>query len=237
MIGVYRIKNIVNNKIYIGSSKDIEKRWKRHRYELKNNKHHSPTLQRDWNEYGKDNFIFSILETTNNILELLDLEQQYIDNLLPVYNISIYAKQHNKRYLKYVENENGYLLGYSAFYMGNIDEIQAWMNDLTTIEKAFIFSIVPYISYEDCCLKYSNNKDLGTEDLVKVSGLSRGSVYEVIDGLVKKDILYKGENSKTKQYFMNPWLFCKGQRLNKVLKTMFKNYKIRVLGNKKWSDI
>ena len=123
------------------------------------------------------------------------------------------------------------------FYMGNIDELQKWMDDLTTVEKAFLFSIVPYISYEDCCIKFNNNADIGTEDLVKISGLSRGKTYEVISSLNKKDIIYKGENSKSRQYFINPWLFCKGQRLNKVLKTMFKNYKIRILGNKKWSDI
>ena len=123
------------------------------------------------------------------------------------------------------------------FYIGNIDEIQKWMQELSTIEKAFLFSIVPYISYDDCHLMYKNKKDIGTEDLVKISGLSRSKVYMVIKTLRQKDIIYKGENSKTKQYFINPWLFCKGNRLNKVLKTMFKNYKIRVLGNQKWSDL
>lgn len=29
--GVYKIKNIVNDKFYIGSSKDIKKRWKQHK--------------------------------------------------------------------------------------------------------------------------------------------------------------------------------------------------------------
>lgn len=33
------------------------------------------------------------------------------------------------------------------------------------------------------------------------------------------------------------WLFCKGNRINKVLKTMFKNYRIRVLGGVKWKDM
>lgn len=30
MIGIYKIVNILNNKIYIGKSSDIEKRWKEH---------------------------------------------------------------------------------------------------------------------------------------------------------------------------------------------------------------
>ncbi|AVH86064.1 hypothetical protein F1_0237 [Escherichia phage vB_EcoM_F1] len=28
--GIYQIKNTLNNKVYVGSAKDFEKRWKRH---------------------------------------------------------------------------------------------------------------------------------------------------------------------------------------------------------------
>ncbi len=34
-MGIYKIKNKYNNKEYIGSSIDIEKRWKRHLNDLK----------------------------------------------------------------------------------------------------------------------------------------------------------------------------------------------------------
>ena len=37
MVGIYRIKNLVNNKCYYGSSKEIEKRLSRHKRELNNN--------------------------------------------------------------------------------------------------------------------------------------------------------------------------------------------------------
>lgn len=33
--GIYKIVNINNEKVYIGSSKDIEKRFKEHIYQLK----------------------------------------------------------------------------------------------------------------------------------------------------------------------------------------------------------
>ena len=36
MIGIYRIKNKINDKCYYGSSKNIEKRWKTHLNQLKN---------------------------------------------------------------------------------------------------------------------------------------------------------------------------------------------------------
>ncbi len=56
MQAVYTIKNVINNKIYIGSAVNIKKRWHEHRNLLNNNnnnKHHSPILQNAWNKYGK----------------------------------------------------------------------------------------------------------------------------------------------------------------------------------------
>jgi len=124
------------------------------------------------------------------------------------------------------------------FYRGNIEEICKVMKDLDVYEKAFLFSIAPYVGYEDCCLKYpSNGIELKFETLVDISGISRSKLSTVIASLVEKDILYKGKNSKTTQYFVNPWLFCKGNRINKVLKTMFKNYQIQVKDGTRWKDL
>lgn len=123
------------------------------------------------------------------------------------------------------------------FYRANISELTLLMDDLSQFEKAFLFSISPYVSYEESALKYKNNADIGTEHLIKITGMSRTTVYKTIDSLIKKDIIYRGMNSRSRQYFVNPWIFSKGSRINKVLKIMFGNYEIRLLGNKKWKDI
>jgi len=60
--GIYIIKNKINGRIYIGRSTDIKGRWKEHKNALKQNKHSNKELQNDWNVYGKDNFIFKIIE-------------------------------------------------------------------------------------------------------------------------------------------------------------------------------
>jgi group I intron endonuclease len=87
MIGIYRIKNLINSKCYYGSSKQIEKRFKKHKKQLKNNTHINCILQKAWNKYGEDNFLFEIVEECNlNIL--LEVEQKYLD-LQPEYNIGI----------------------------------------------------------------------------------------------------------------------------------------------------
>lgn len=123
-----------------------------------------------------------------------------------------------------------------SFYKGNVQEIRKTMDKLDIYEKAFLYSIATYIGYEDCCLRFDNGNELTFEKMVEISGISKGKLSTVLQGLIKKDILYKGKNSKTVQYFVNPWLFCKGNRINKVLKRMFRNYEIQSENGTKWKD-
>jgi len=86
--GVYKIINEVNGKIYIGSSKDLEKRWKSHKQQRKF------LIGRALNKYGIDNFVFEVLEECVEC-DLLNREQYYLDSLKPFtptgYNICVVA--------------------------------------------------------------------------------------------------------------------------------------------------
>ena len=64
-IGIYKITNTTNNKVYIGESLKIEKRWQTHKQDLENGNHHSYKLQEDYNTYGLNKFIFEIIEKIN----------------------------------------------------------------------------------------------------------------------------------------------------------------------------
>ena len=86
--GVYMIKNILNNKYYIGSSMNIRRRLQCHSSKLNRQTHHNLHLQYAFNKYGRKAFVFSILETCEPIIDtLIFLEQKYLD-LKPEYNIS-----------------------------------------------------------------------------------------------------------------------------------------------------
>lgn len=87
MIGIYRIKNLENGKCYYGSSKDIKKRWRTHKNQLKSNTHHNSILQRAWGKYGENSFLFEIVELCDESL-LHETEQRYLD-LYPEYNIGL----------------------------------------------------------------------------------------------------------------------------------------------------
>lgn len=60
--GIYEIINTKNGKKYIGQSINIEDRWKKHQQELKTQKHSNNYLQKAWNKYGSNSFIFKIIE-------------------------------------------------------------------------------------------------------------------------------------------------------------------------------
>jgi len=76
--GIYCIKNKINNKIYIGSSKDIYDRWSHHKIYLRKNQHYNNHLQNSWNIYREENFNFLILQecTEDNLTEC---EQDWIN--------------------------------------------------------------------------------------------------------------------------------------------------------------
>ncbi len=89
--GVYQVKNLSNGKVLLGSSLNLEGSLNRHRFMLKIGSHLNPALQKDWNEFGPDQFVFEILEevkiqddpTFNLEDELTLLEMIWLEKLQP----------------------------------------------------------------------------------------------------------------------------------------------------------
>lgn len=81
--GVYIIRNTLNGKVYVGSAYCFDQRWRVHRWCLENNCHKNPYLQKAWQKYGSESFIFEILEIVDDRSVLLDKEQEWLDKLRP----------------------------------------------------------------------------------------------------------------------------------------------------------
>jgi group I intron endonuclease len=89
--GIYRIFNKINEKIYIGSAVHLNNRKINHFHALQNNRHRNKHLQRAYNKYKKENFIFEILEYVDDKNKLIEREQWWIDkywNKKVLYNIN-----------------------------------------------------------------------------------------------------------------------------------------------------
>lgn len=77
--GIYRIRNIKNGVVYIGSSNNLSKRKKQHFSELAENRHVNKRLQSEYNEYGADKFVFETIEYTLASTRL-EREQYWINH-------------------------------------------------------------------------------------------------------------------------------------------------------------
>lgn len=92
IIGIYQIKNLVNNKMYIGSSVNIANRWTQHLALLNLNKHPNLHLQKSWDKYGKENFTFAILEEIFTTENIFIKEKEYILKFNTINSINGYNK-------------------------------------------------------------------------------------------------------------------------------------------------
>ncbi len=77
--GIYKITNLINNKVYIGCSKDIEHRWTAHKSEskLEYNPPYNYSVHRAFRKYGINNFSFEIIELVSED-KLFDREKYWI---------------------------------------------------------------------------------------------------------------------------------------------------------------
>jgi group I intron endonuclease len=83
--GVYLIENVANGRRYVGSANSLKKRFREHRRQLSEGRHHSRFLQRAWNKYGPLFFRFTVVAYCSRD-DLLFYEQRLIDGLRPDYN-------------------------------------------------------------------------------------------------------------------------------------------------------
>jgi frataxin-like iron-binding protein CyaY len=90
-MGVFQIKNNINGKIFIGSSLDLKAIWYAQKLQLDMGMHQNSELQKDWKEFGSENFSYEILDEINQTedkpidykKEIKTLEDMIIDDLQP----------------------------------------------------------------------------------------------------------------------------------------------------------
>ena len=83
--GIYKITNTVTGDFYIGSSKNVKRRWNEHKCQSAWNKQPNNQMYLDMRKYGVDKFEFQILEEVE-IDKLKEKEQYFIETLKPTYN-------------------------------------------------------------------------------------------------------------------------------------------------------
>ncbi len=74
-MGIFQIRNLANEKVFVGKSENLGGIFNRIQFQLKANCHTDKQLQADWNEFGSENFLFEILEEIE-FRENLDIKKE-----------------------------------------------------------------------------------------------------------------------------------------------------------------
>ena len=118
IIGIYKITNTITGDFYIGSSKDVKRRWVEHKCHSRWKQYPNNPMYQDMKRYGTDSFVFEILEVVEAD-KLKKKEQEFIETLKPTYNqmnakgwdverYKEYNKEYNKEYQKEYEKTEKY---------------------------------------------------------------------------------------------------------------------------------
>lgn len=80
MFQIYKISNNLNNKVYIGSSIDVERRWRQHKEASINEKdhHYNYPLMVAFREFGIANFTFEVVDTLPDYQAMIQAEHDWI---------------------------------------------------------------------------------------------------------------------------------------------------------------
>jgi hypothetical protein len=62
-VGVYAIRNVVNRRLFVGASLNVEGALNRTRFELGLKSHANKALLADWLQFGSENFRFEVVDT------------------------------------------------------------------------------------------------------------------------------------------------------------------------------
>jgi len=155
--GIYCIINKINNKKYIGQSISVLERMEDHKRRLNLNQHYNIYLQRAWNKYGENNFLFDVLEFCE-IEELNNKEKYYIEQFNTYdnsygYNLTLGGDGIGIRKEESIEKQvNTYISKYGIkIYQIDLngDVIKEWDN----ISEAARFYNVDVTSIHKCLVK------------------------------------------------------------------------------------
>ncbi len=117
MTGIYKIINVINGKVYVGSAIDIDRRLSEHGRALRSGQHHNDHLQKAYNKYGLEHFEFVPFFKCKK-KDLLLYEQQIMDhchsyeeefgyNLCPIAGSCLGSKWPEESKTKFSESRKG----------------------------------------------------------------------------------------------------------------------------------
>lgn len=219
-IGIYEIKNTINNKRYIGSSIDLKKREKVHFKELEKGSHHSIKLQTDYLAFNKKDFIFTVLENCKQ--SVLKVREQFYIERFNSYNNGYNVQKFSG--LSSEDVKNGIIFNHKKHRISIIRAIKL-PETLTWCEKGRVDELRHYLFSDNQFLMYIKNKKynpLTTKDMVNIFDISESRVRRFLNILYNCNIIKKIKYENTLYYAFNPIYGSYSKTINNCVYEWFK---------------
>ena len=120
LIGIYKITNILDKKVYIGQSTNIKRRWEEHKKNVYKKDIHR--LYEAFRKYGMKNFKFEIIEIINNNEQKIDGDLHYKLDLLEAKYIREYDAENPDK--GYNSKPNGFIIATNRELATNIEDYE-----------------------------------------------------------------------------------------------------------------
>lgn len=166
IIGIYKITNKINNKVYIGQSTNIFNRWNEHRYKAKTE---DKPLYKAFKRYGIENFTFEIIEECP-IIKLNEREIywiKYYDSYNHGYNLTP-GGDYSSKTQRIVSEEDVVNIRKRRLLAENFSDVY---KDYQYINQSTFKNIWQGISYTDVYVK-----DFDKEHLKEVAKKSKQQI-------------------------------------------------------------
>lgn len=166
-------------------------------------------------------------EILNN-LEHFGVPQEQIDQAMKVLSMAT----GNKELYIGTKRSPQSKVRFAQFLQNNWEYLRR-NNYLSAREKSFFIDITPLIAFDSNCIvddiKTKNPAPLNISQIATCLGNERANTSRIINSLVKKGLLFKGEsgvegnNTKAYAIFVNPHVIYAGDKdnVNKALQVMF----------------
>lgn len=197
---VYMIKCTVNNKVYIGQTKNLESRIKNHKNRLSRDRHESEELQNDYNKYGSRCFKYRLLERCN-WKDALIRETYWIDYYGGINSNNTYNRMNHlyksdkskqlisKNHVKTLTEQHKKRISESAKNNPNY----GMKNKHLSVETRKLLS------------EYAQNRKVSKEICEKISKANKVYSDCFIDKLRKEHALLGSYRAVAKKFHMNPY--------------------------------
>lgn len=192
--GIYKIGFSGTDKVYVGSSRDIEKRIKQHKAMLENDCHHSFKLQNYYNA-NKTEVHFSIVEECLEI-DRFKVEAYWINkhnSIICGFNVAEVFSEDCVRYK-----------GADQSFIGIPEVLEINFKDMlennASISEEVVYSYIKYAI--SVCNSNSLEFCLSQYDIADVLKLSHATVKTHIKNLIDKNkiVVYKGHSHNRNVY-------------------------------------